>query len=953
MEKAATAPQPTEPTPPSISTAPASSFAIASGTETVLSTSSNLNPSTNPNQNTQPSISLQPQPQPQAQQQQQPQLQPQSQQQQQALPQPQPQPQPPQPQPQQQQQPQSQQSLPPPQPQQNLQQQTNYQQPQIRPPGAHLNRLRPHSPYQHFPQHLPSLTSSTTSSPLPPSLSSAASPSISTPPIHRGGIAIGVPAHHARPQQSTSYSSFSTSFNQPFTGLPLGSVNVTDAGTSTTNATTVRPTMQGVQGIGMVGLHGSGPQLRPGGVSGHPQQRPVQSSIRSQSPSSSQSLASQKFQGHSLLRVSSMGSPGSPSLSTPQNSQNPSQPWMSAGQQGKQTHPSSLPSPSYRPQMKPQSLQQRSHIPQQQHHPLPMASHQQQMTSAQQQQQASPSQQSQEHYGQQYPPPRVPQSLVPHQQQVTRGQGSGSLKSPSLASNQPTNAQSGPQNIAASADAGEYGNQILSKRSIHELVSQIDPSERLDAEVEDVLVEIADEFVESITTFACSLAKHRKSTTLEAKDVLLHLERNWNIALPGFGGDEIKSYKKPFAADIHKERLAAIKKSIVGVEAVNTKSSVGQAAGNLKGHAAKAPVSVLKLDLCRGVEGNDPDGMARGARILRYYHSEMECVTSNSHDIADTKPEKIIIDTDPGIDDSIAILMAFQTPEVEILGLTTIFGNVSTEGATRNALLLCDIAGRPDIPVAEGSSEPLKGGKPHVADFVHGSNGLGNIFIPPSKEKKIEKSASEFLVDKVSEYPGEVSILALGPLTNLALAIKRDSSFASKVKRLVVLGGAFFALGNVTPGAEANIYGDPEAADIVFTSGANIVVVGINITTQVKLKDEDLSELRDSQGRHCQFLGELCKFYRDWHVESDGVYGIFPHDPVCFAALVRPDLFTFKKGVVRVETQGICVGHTIMDQGLKKWNTSNPWSGYAPVSVAWMINVEGVVMYIKEQLMKP
>ncbi|KAK6140000.1 hypothetical protein DH2020_026274 [Rehmannia glutinosa] len=322
------------------------------------------------------------------------------------------------------------------------------------------------------------------------------------------------------------------------------------------------------------------------------------------------------------------------------------------------------------------------------------------------------------------------------------------------------------------------------------------------------------------------------------------------------------------------------------------------------------------------------------------------------------KREKIIIDTDPGIDDSMAILMAFQSPDLEILGLTTIFGNVTTEDATRNALHLCELAGRPDIPVAEGSTEPLKRGTPRIADFVHGSNGLGNIVIPPPKSKKSEKSeksASEFLVEKVSEYPGEVSILALGPLTNLALVscYKEDSSFASKVKRVVVLGGAFFALGNVNPAAEANIYGDPEAADIVFTCGANIDVVGINITTQVKMTDMHLDELRKSKGRHVQFLGDICKFYRDWHVKSDGVYGIFLHDPVSFVVLVRPDLFTFKKGVVRVETQGICVGHTLMDQGLKKWNSSNPWSDFSPVSVAWTVNVEEVLNYVNEILMKP
>ncbi|KAK4776118.1 hypothetical protein SAY87_024079 [Trapa incisa] len=340
----------------------------------------------------------------------------------------------------------------------------------------------------------------------------------------------------------------------------------------------------------------------------------------------------------------------------------------------------------------------------------------------------------------------------------------------------------------------------------------------------------------------------------------------------------------------------------------------------------------------------------------------MEEVTANCHGGLDaigpnglgfSGPQKIIIDTDPGIDDTMAILMAFQTCEVEVLGLTTIFGNVATEDATRNALLLCELAGRPNIPVAEGSFVPLKGGKPWVADFVHGKDGLGNTFLPSPKTNKVEKSASEFLVEKVSEYPGEVSVLALGPLTNVALAIKRDSTFASKVKKLIVLGGSFFALGNVNPAAEANIYGDPEAADIVFTSGADIVVVGINITTQVKLTDDDLLEMRQSGGKNCEVLGEMCKSYRDWHVKSDGVYGIFPHDPVSFVALVRPDLFKYKTGVVRVETQGICAGHTLMDQGLKKWNSSNPWSGYSPIAVAWTVNVEEVKNYIKNVLMKP
>jgi len=169
-----------------------------------------------------------------------------------------------------------------------------------------------------------------------------------------------------------------------------------------------------------------------------------------------------------------------------------------------------------------------------------------------------------------------------------------------------------------------------------------------------------------------------------------------------------------------------------------------------------------------------------------------------------TRRDKLIIDTDPGIDDSMAILMAFRAHTLEIIGLTTIFGNVDTEGATCNALLLCERAGHPEVPVAEGSHEPLKGGKPRIADFVHGSDGIGNLFLPAPSAKKVEESAADFMVNKVSEFPGEVSVLALGPLTNVALAIKRDPSFASKVNKIVVLGGAFFVAGNVNPAAEAN-----------------------------------------------------------------------------------------------------------------------------------------------------
>ncbi|KAK6942617.1 Transcription initiation factor TFIID subunit 12 domain [Dillenia turbinata] len=450
---------------------------------------------------------------------------------------------------------------------------------QIRPPFTRA--WHPSSPLQHF--------SPSSSLPLPSS-SSSSLPSLSTLPPPRGGVSIGVPAHHpSPPQQPTSFSSLNppSPFGPQFGSLGRGSVTMPDS-VPNSNPSQVRPPVSGVHTIGMIGSLGSGSQLRPSGMPAHQQQRPVQSPMRPPQPTPNpQPSPAQNFQGHGLLRGTSVGSPSSPSPGALQNMQSHNQSWLSSGSQGKPP----LPSPSFRPH--PQTLQQRSHISQQHHLPSPTAANQQQLSSAQQPQQSVASHQPQEHYGQQFPPSRLPQS-VPNQPQI-RGQGSGIQKASSIASVQPSAGPSAPLSRVSppSLEAGESGNRIVSKRSIHELVAQIDPSERLDPEVEDILVDIAEDFVESITTFGCSLAKHRKSTTLEAKDILLHLERNWNMAIPGFSGDEIKTFKKPLTNDVHRERLAAIKKSMVGPEVTNIKSSAGQAAGNSKGHPAKTPANVI------------------------------------------------------------------------------------------------------------------------------------------------------------------------------------------------------------------------------------------------------------------------------------------------------------------------------------------------------------------------
>jgi len=170
---------------------------------------------------------------------------------------------------------------------------------------------------------------------------------------------------------------------------------------------------------------------------------------------------------------------------------------------------------------------------------------------------------------------------------------------------------------------------------------------------------------------------------------------------------------------------------------------------------------------------------------------------------------KIIIDTDPGIDDAQAIAFAIAHPDIELLGLTTVFGNASVEITTGNALLLLDRFGRPDIPVAAGAADPIQSERRPAPDFVHGADGLGNLNLEPSARKVTDENAAEFIVRQANEHLGEISLVAIGPLTNLALALDLDPLLPSKLKELVVMGGCVDEPGNVSPLAEANFINDP------------------------------------------------------------------------------------------------------------------------------------------------
>lgn len=299
-----------------------------------------------------------------------------------------------------------------------------------------------------------------------------------------------------------------------------------------------------------------------------------------------------------------------------------------------------------------------------------------------------------------------------------------------------------------------------------------------------------------------------------------------------------------------------------------------------------------------------------------------------------------------------AIFLALQSPEVEVIGLTTIYGNVYTTVATRNALHLLEVAGRNDIPVAEGSHVTLtKGTKLRIADFVHGADGLGNQNFPPPKGKPIEISAAEFLVQQANLYPGQVTVVALGPCTNIALAIQLDPNFTKNVEQIIVLGGAFSVNGNVNPAAEANIFGDPDAADIVFTSGADVLAVGINVTHQVVLTDADRDMMAQSDGKFAQYLCKILDVYFSYHRDSYSTKGVYLHDPTALLAAVNPSLITYTEGVVRVQTSGITRGLTILYNKQKRFAEVTEWSNKPTVKVAVTVDATTVVKLVMERLM--
>jgi inosine-uridine nucleoside N-ribohydrolase len=277
--------------------------------------------------------------------------------------------------------------------------------------------------------------------------------------------------------------------------------------------------------------------------------------------------------------------------------------------------------------------------------------------------------------------------------------------------------------------------------------------------------------------------------------------------------------------------------------------------------------------------------------------------------------ERVIIDTDPGIDDTAAIFFALTSGVLQVEMLTTVFGNVAVEQATRNALTILEIAGRPDIPVYPGAGRPLNGDTPTYAPRIHGVNGLGDVPVEPPTASAGAGRAAERLVEAVLASPGEITLLAIGPLTNIALALTLEPAMAGALEQLIVMGGAVRTPGNITAVASANIYNDAEAALMVYRSGAPLVQIGLDVCRPTVITHAHLDRLRAGGNAMTTFLTSITPliqaFYRQTYGQEAGVHY---NDVPAIAYAIDPGLFRGARMPVLIETAGkLTRGQTVPD----------------------------------------
>lgn len=276
---------------------------------------------------------------------------------------------------------------------------------------------------------------------------------------------------------------------------------------------------------------------------------------------------------------------------------------------------------------------------------------------------------------------------------------------------------------------------------------------------------------------------------------------------------------------------------------------------------------------------------------------------------------KIVIDTDPGQDDAVAILLALASPdEIEVLGITAVAGNVPLELTAKNARIVCELAGKREIKVFAGCDRPLRRDLV-TAEYVHGKTGLNGPVLPDPTMPLQEQHAVDFIIDTLrSEAPGTVTLCPLGPLTNIATAFERAPDIIDRVQEIVLMGGAYFEVGNVTPAAEFNIYVDPQAADIVFRSGVSLVVMPLDVTHKALVTKARNDAFRALPGDVGHAVAEMTDFFERFDIEKYGSDGAPLHDPTVIAYLIQPDLFRGRHVNVQIETQSeLTMGMTVAD----------------------------------------
>lgn len=280
-----------------------------------------------------------------------------------------------------------------------------------------------------------------------------------------------------------------------------------------------------------------------------------------------------------------------------------------------------------------------------------------------------------------------------------------------------------------------------------------------------------------------------------------------------------------------------------------------------------------------------------------------------AHDQRAATSLRLVIDCDPGVDDAIAIALACSSSSIELEAITTVDGNVDIVNVTRNALATLEMCGKPDVPIYRGSSKPLD--RPNSATGgSHGKDGLGNVGIVPTGTPPSDENAVEFLLDLVARNPGEITIAAIGPLTNIAHAVRTDPTFASKVKELVIMGGSEGA-GNVTPASEFNFWHDPEAAGVVFNAGfSQLVMVGLDVTGHVMMGPNVRELLRQIDTPVSSFVHKITRAYMNSYWQRYRLIGAELCDPLVIAFLLDRSILDLVPSHVEIDTEGVSDGRS-------------------------------------------